>query len=561
MLTTHPASHNTLGSAINDIVSELGTGPKGSEASLTARLAAWAAADTQFAATDKILGRATAGAGAGEEITCTAAGRALLDDATAADQRTTLSLGTMSTQNANNVAVTGGTIGIDDGAAATPSLFLKNATTSGFYKSSTSSIGMTISGVTAAILSGLALTVQRFGNIPALSLRRANTSESAPTRVLADQSIADIKFSSYYDDLAGNAGYDTCAQITASAAEENVGPSNNGSYLEFATTATGTSTLTNQLRLDNSGRLVLASRNGHTGFTAGTVGPRLQGYASTVQGAALGSTTFANSATAGGSLYLGHMRGTSAGGFTAVSTGDILGRIAAEGADGTDMAQAVVLRFKCEGTIAANQVPGLFELHTANASGTLTQALTVNSSQTCTVLGTTDSTTKDTGALICEGGVGVEKSVVAGIGLNAANKFRIHYDSSTGEWGPQAKLTNKTGGNTVKGQIVIASTGTDMAFNTAPISSDAPIGVIYEAGVADASDAWVWMAGATCQVLIKDGTTSTRGYWASVSDTAGRADITNAAPVPATHPQEIGHCLESKGSGTSVLARISLHFQ
>lgn len=42
-------------------------------------------------ATDKILGRSTVGAGDIEEITCTAAGRALLDDATTAAQRTTLS--------------------------------------------------------------------------------------------------------------------------------------------------------------------------------------------------------------------------------------------------------------------------------------------------------------------------------------------------------------------------------------------------------------------------------------------------------------------------------------
>jgi hypothetical protein len=42
------------------------------------------------AATDRVLGRSTAGAGVIEEIVCTAAGRALLDDATAAAQRTTL---------------------------------------------------------------------------------------------------------------------------------------------------------------------------------------------------------------------------------------------------------------------------------------------------------------------------------------------------------------------------------------------------------------------------------------------------------------------------------------
>jgi hypothetical protein len=45
-------------------------------------------------ATDKVLGRSTAGAGSVEEIACTAVGRALLDDATAADQRTTLGVGT-----------------------------------------------------------------------------------------------------------------------------------------------------------------------------------------------------------------------------------------------------------------------------------------------------------------------------------------------------------------------------------------------------------------------------------------------------------------------------------
>jgi len=43
-------------------------------------------------ATDRVLGRSTAGAGAVEEIACTAAGRALIDDADAAAQRTTLGL-------------------------------------------------------------------------------------------------------------------------------------------------------------------------------------------------------------------------------------------------------------------------------------------------------------------------------------------------------------------------------------------------------------------------------------------------------------------------------------
>lgn len=68
-------------------------------------------------ATDRILGRFSSGAGDIEEITCTSAGRALLDDADASAQRTTLGLGTMATQAASFVSITGGQItGVSDSA-------------------------------------------------------------------------------------------------------------------------------------------------------------------------------------------------------------------------------------------------------------------------------------------------------------------------------------------------------------------------------------------------------------------------------------------------------------
>lgn len=63
-----------------------------------------------MSATDRVLGRATAGAGAAEELVATALGRALLAAADAAAARASLVLGSMATQDAGAVAVTGGAI-------------------------------------------------------------------------------------------------------------------------------------------------------------------------------------------------------------------------------------------------------------------------------------------------------------------------------------------------------------------------------------------------------------------------------------------------------------------
>jgi hypothetical protein len=59
--------------------------------------------------TDRLLGRSTIGAGDVEEIVCTAAGRALIDDADASAQRTTLGLGTLATQSGTFSGTSSGT--------------------------------------------------------------------------------------------------------------------------------------------------------------------------------------------------------------------------------------------------------------------------------------------------------------------------------------------------------------------------------------------------------------------------------------------------------------------
>ncbi len=119
-------------------------------------------------------------------------------------------------------------------------------------------------------------------------------------------------------------------------------------------------------------------------------------------------------------------------------------------------------------------------------------------------------------------------------------------------------MTNKTGGNTVAGQLleVYSATAIDDAFKTAAANSDAVFGVVLVAGIADGSVAWVVVYG-IADVLM-DGGGSARGDRLISSPTAGSADVWNVGGAVATHFLEIGHCIETRtGAG---LARAILHF-
>ena len=108
---------------------------------------------------DSILANSGNATGNVSTITCTAAGRALLDDTDAAAQRTTLGLGTLATQNANATAITGGTI-----AGADITLTGKTLTGGTITGADITLTGKTLTGGT---LDGVTLTNATGGLLPA----------------------------------------------------------------------------------------------------------------------------------------------------------------------------------------------------------------------------------------------------------------------------------------------------------------------------------------------------------------------------------------------------------
>jgi len=184
-------------------------------------------------ATDRLLGRSTAGAGVVEEIACTAAGRALIDDADAAAQRTTLGLGSISTQASSSVAITGGSI---NGTA----IGATTASTGAFTTvSTTGNVGVGTASPNNLLVVSAADTSNSLTN-----------SSAAITLVVANSAAFGRA-----TNLNFNQGDSSAAQRIATIAGVYTAYSTSvGGSLAFST-ADGTGAVTERMRLSHTGNL------------------------------------------------------------------------------------------------------------------------------------------------------------------------------------------------------------------------------------------------------------------------------------------------------------------
>lgn len=137
--------------------------------------------------------------------------------------------------------------------------------------------------------------------------------------------------------------------------------------------------------------------------------------------------------------------------------------------------------------------------------------------------------------------------------------------SFTSEGGMCILLTNKTGGNSVKGHVVTNSASVANAVEKIVVDEPDPIGVFYDSGIADGQEAWIVVAGIADVYFVGNTTLGhlARGFLTAdgAAYVIGQAmsEALPAAPfTDAKHFFEIGHTLEARvGPG---LAKCVLHF-
>lgn len=387
-------------------------------------------------ATDRLLGRSTAGAGVVEEITCTAAGRALLDDATASDQRTTLGLGALATKS------TIGTTDLDAGSVTAAKL---------------------AGGITTSLINEGQITTALLADSAITNIKIADSTIAYGKLNLADGSIPAVKIAANSltaDQISANAiGSSELADNSVDTAAIQSGAVTND---KVATGISGSKISDNSL----DGSALIADS-----VTGDKIAPAAVNRGLDLVGNSIGHTNTVSPGTANGISFdsQGHITGT-----TSLASSDLpaatttnKGAVSIPASSGLSVSGAGVVSHSA--SITGSTVSGI----TFNDSGHITAASPLSSA---------DIPVATNAAL---GGV-----IVSGSSLSVDGGGNLSHDTSGVNAGTYTKVTVDTRGHVTAAQQLVA--GDIPSLDASKITSGTlsgdriADGVITAAKIADA---------------------------------------------------------------------------
>ena len=424
-------------------------------------------------ATDRLLGRQSAGPGLIEEITCTAAGRALLDDASAADQRTTLGavpVGPITTSGLT-VITANRLLGRVNSAGAVEEIRLGTGISFTGTVLSATGTGGTVTNVSVTAADGITASVGTSTTTPAISL---GLGAITPTSVASTGTVTGTNLSGTH--TGTSSGTNTGDQTITLT-----GPVTGSGTGSFATTITNgavtydkiqtASAIKRLLGSDATGNsvqeIILGSNLSMTGNTLSASAPGTGTVTSVnADGSTTGMSFTGGPVTTSGTLTLGGTLALSNGGTGATSAVAALTSLGAYPANnpngystGTVTTASVVTANGVSGTVAnASTAPAI-----TIALGAITPT---SVAATGTVTGTNltgSSTGTNTGdqAIVLSGDVSGSGStgITTTIGANKVTYGKIQAASAT------SRLLGSSPSGTAIDEIILG-TGLSMAGNT-----------------------------------------------------------------------------------------------
>ena len=158
----------------------------------------------------------------------------------------------------------------------------------------------------------------------------------------------------------------------------HTGDTNTAIRFPSADTITAETSGTEAIRINNSGQFLVGVTAARTMLSGYTPSLQVEGTANSDSSVSIVENI---SAASGPSLWFGKTRGNSLGANTVVQSGDELGTIVFNGADGTDVqSMAAFIRASVDGTPGSNDMPGRITIHTtADGAASPTERMRITS--------------------------------------------------------------------------------------------------------------------------------------------------------------------------------------